>query len=93
MRDNDLDSGKDWFGSKRIFHTDVWVVRGYSHGRSRSAATPTISGGQVAALHQRAEVPENILGNEVGWSVYLSISHMPGKRSASWKRGASNIIF
>ena len=22
MSDNDLDSGKDWFGSKRIFHTD-----------------------------------------------------------------------
>ncbi|MFB3107628.1 MAG: hypothetical protein ACE1ZA_22260 [Pseudomonadales bacterium] len=27
MRDNDLVSGKDWFGSKRIFHADDgWFV-------------------------------------------------------------------
>ncbi|GEM_PF-5712295 len=27
MRDNDLDSAKDWFGSKRIFHADDgWYV-------------------------------------------------------------------
>lgn len=62
MRDNDLGSAKDWFGSKRIFHADDG--RWHSYGRSRSATTPTIGGDQVAALHQRAEVPENILGNE-----------------------------